>query len=321
MSANETPAPEPARGVVAVTGGTGFVGAAAIDALLAAGYAVRALARSRQGPRDRVIWIRGDLADHAALAQLAEGARAFIHIAGVVNARDAAGFEAGNVAGMENALLAAKGAGIRRFVHVSSLSARAPELSDYGASKARGEDLVRASGLDWTVLRPPAIYGPHDTEMRELFRAAHRWRVVPVPGGARGVVPRTSLIHVGDLARLLVALIPSDAMTYQRSFEPDDGRPGGWAHVDLARAIGTAVSRRVRVVEISPAMLRVAARIDRLLRGGKAKLTPDRAGYMAHPDWVVDAAARPPEALWRPEIETEEGLSSTARFYRWARLL
>ena len=78
-----------------------------------------------------------------------------IHVAGVVNAPDAAGFEAGNVIGTGAVLAAAERAGIARFVHVSSLSAREPQLSQYGASKARSEALVAASPLS-DRHRPPA---------------------------------------------------------------------------------------------------------------------------------------------------------------------
>jgi ZF-HD class homeobox domain-containing protein len=62
--------------------------------------------------------------------------------------------------------------GVRRFVHVSSLSAREPQLSNYGRSKERGEAEVRHAALDWTIVRPPAVYGPGDLELRDVFRMA-----------------------------------------------------------------------------------------------------------------------------------------------------
>src|SRR6185369_7083699 len=103
---------------------------------------------------------------------------------GVINAPDKAGFEAGNVAGTAAVIAAAQDAGVRRLVHISSLAAREPGLSDYGASKLLSENVVRASGLDWTIVRPPAVYGPYDREMLELFRMA-RLRLMPLPPGGR----------------------------------------------------------------------------------------------------------------------------------------
>ena len=60
---------------------------------------------------------------------------------------------------------------------------------------------------------------------------------------------------------------------------------------------------------------RRVARIDRLVRRDKAKLTPDRVRYFCHPDWVVTAEQRPPEKLWNPQIRTPTGLKETADWY------
>jgi nucleoside-diphosphate-sugar epimerase len=300
---------------IAVTGATGFVGEALLACLQASGVEARALARRPQEVRAGVEWVMGDLADSDALSRLTHGAEAVIHVAGVVNANDPAEFEAGNVAGTLALVEAAVAAGVPRLVHVSSLAAREPGLSAYGASKARAEKVVMASGLDWTIVRPPAIYGPRDRDMFELFRAA-RWGFIPVPPREG----RSSLIHVEDLARLLVALIPGGEGVTQRIFEPDDGKPGGWSHYELARAIGWAVGRRPWVVHLSPKTLSWAARTDRRLRGQRARLTLDRAGYMAHPDWVATSKAAVPSGLWSPRIETREGLRDTAKWYsaqRW----
>jgi nucleoside-diphosphate-sugar epimerase len=239
-----------------------------------------------------------------------DGAEAVIHVAGVVNAADERGFTTGNVDGTMAVIEAALAVGVPRLVFVSSLSAREPGLSAYGRSKARAEKLVKASGLDWTIVRPPAIYGPRDREMFELFRAA-KWGLVPVPGEGRA-----SVIHVDDLARLLLALVPGGEAVIQRTFEPDDDRIGGWKHSELARAIGHAVGRRPRVLTLSRRTMDWAAKADGLLRGKRAKLTLDRVGYLTHPDWVVSRGAHVPTALWRPRIETRGGLRATAQWYR-----
>jgi nucleoside-diphosphate-sugar epimerase len=296
--------------VVALTGATGFVGRATLDRLVEAGWHVRALTRRDQPKRAGVAWVHGALDRPDSLAALCEGADAALHVAGVVNAPDAAGFEVGNVTGTANMLAAAKNAGVRRFVHVSSLAAKHPELSMYGASKARAERLVGTSMLDWTIVRPPGVYGPGDTEMFDMFRLAQKgWALLPPRG-------RVSLIHVSDLARLLVALLPAHEDATACIFEADDGVEGGWTHDGFARAIGWAVGRRVTTLHAPRPLLKLAAQADRLLRGRKAKLTPDRANYLAHPDWTIDPALTPPAALWKPQIETRQGLKDTVRWYR-----
>lgn len=296
--------------LVAITGATGFVGQSVLDLAMREGFDVRALARRPQEARAGVEWVQGDLSDTRALRRLVTRASVVIHIAGVVNSPDPAGFETGNVHGTLNVVHAALAAGVPRLVHVSSLSAREPELSLYGASKRKGERIVAASGLDWTIVRPPAIYGPRDTEMLELFRLARRG-VVPLPPDGR-----LSIIHVADLARLLLALIPGDEAVTGMTFDPDDGEPGGWSHVDLARAIGIAVGRRAMPLPLPQRVLQWAARADRAVRKDKAKLTLDRVGYMCHPDWTASEGHRPPAALWQPQVETRMGLHATAAWYR-----
>lgn len=296
--------------LVAVTGATGFVGQALLDRAAGGGIELRALARQPQAERPGVAWIGGDLADRDALDRLLAGAEAVIHLAGIVNAADPAGFEQANVFGTMNVVEAAVAARVPRFIHVSSLSAREPQLSAYGASKHRGERIVMAAPLDWTVVRPPAIYGPRDREMLELFRFARRG-VVPLPPAGR-----LSAIHVDDLARLLLALVPPGREVRQRLFEPDDGHVGGWSHASFAKAIGWAVGKRITPLPLPARALRLAARGDRMIRGRAAKLTADRVGYMCHPDWVVSGDAAVPPERWTPAIPTRDGLKATARWYR-----
>lgn len=296
---------------IAVTGATGFVGQALLDRAEQAGTPVRALTRRAQGLREGVDWVAGDLSDAARLRELVRGAEAVIHVAGVVNAPDPGTFEAGNVTGTLNVIEAALAEGVPRFIHVSSLSAREPGLSVYGASKARGEKLVQASGLDWTIVRPPGIYGPRDTEYLEMFKLA-RLGVLPVPPKDG----RSSLIHVEDLSRLLLALVPGGEDVSHRTFEPDDGHKGGWTHYELARAIGWAMGRRPKVLHLSRGALERVAKADRFVRRDRAKLTLDRVGYMSHPDWVVSHGACPPPSLWTPQVPTRDGLKATAKWYR-----
>lgn len=294
---------------LAITGGTGFVGSHLINAALGAGHEINALTRREQQPRDGVRWIGGDLSSRDALEKLVHAADAVIHVAGTINAHSAAEFEEGNVSGTLAMLAAATAGGVQRFVHVSSLAAREPKLSLYGASKQRSEELVMGSGLRWTVVRPPAVYGPGDKETLELFRMARLGLMLMPPRG------RVSVIHVGDLARLLLALA-APAAPANCLFEPDDGRSGGWTHGDFARALADAVGTKPTVISSPGILLRLAAHADQLLRGEKAKLTVDRAAYFSHRNWVVEPKRSVPSALWKPQTGTAQGLKDTADWYR-----
>ncbi|CAM3185655.1 NAD(P)-binding domain-containing protein [Sphingomonas antarctica] len=295
--------------IVALTGGTGFLGNHVLEATLEHGHRIRALTRRSQPPRDGVEWIPGSLEDYTALARMCHGADAVIHVAGVVSAPDAAGFDRGNRAGTVAVIEAAKAAGVTRFVHVSSLTARQPQLSMYGASKLAGEQVAAASGLDVRIVRPPGIFGPGDTETLDLFRMAGRGLALLPPRG------RGSWIYAGDMAELIVALAEADIAP--ALVEADDGREGGWTHAAFAEALAAALGRRGITSFHAPAwLLRLAARADEAVRGKAAKLTADRAGYLAHPDWTIDPALRPPTALWMPRTPTAIGLARTADWYR-----
>ncbi|QJU57479.1 NAD(P)H-binding protein [Sphingomonas sp. AP4-R1] len=293
---------------IAITGGTGFVGAHLIDLAVARGHKVRALTRRPQPPRSGVTWVEGALDRPPGLAALVEGCEAVIHVAGVINGSEAE-FHRGNVLGTEAMVSAALAAGIERFVHVSSLAAREPHLSAYGRSKAESEESVIASGGDWTIVRPPAVYGPGDREILELFRVAKSGVVPLPPAGA------LSVIAVADLCRLLLDCLDHPA-SITRLFEPDDGREGGWSHVEFARLVGKAIGRRVLPLPMPQGVLKAGSWLGRHVPGPLAKLTADRLAYYCHPDWTVLPARRPPEEVWQPQVETAQGLADTAAWYK-----
>lgn len=297
---------------VAITGATGFVGSRMLDLAVREGLVVRALTRRKQDDRPNVTWIRGALDDEQSLVDLCTGADIVLHVAGVVNAPDRSGFEAGNVAGTLAVVEAARHAGVKRFLHVSSLAATQPRLSIYGETKAKAEKIVAISGLDWTIVRPPAVYGPGDSEMLDLFKMA-RLGFVTLPPAGDG---RLSVIHVEDLCRALLMLLPEDEDLTAKIFEVDDGQDGGWTQAGFARAIGWAIGKRIAAIGIPRPLLHIAASADRLVRRDRAKLTADRVSYFCHDDWTIDPKRRPPSKLWQPQIETRKGLKDTARWYR-----
>ena len=146
--------------------------------------------------------------------------------------------------------------------------------------------------------------------MLELFRMAKRGIMMLPPGG------RLSVIHVTDLAQLLLTLAQERDVSLARSYEVDDGTVDGWDHKDFGAAIGRAVGRSVRTLATPAWLLGVAARTDRMIRGKGAKLTPDRVDYFCHPDWVAARDHHVPKQLWIPQVATEAGLKATAEAYR-----
>ncbi|MCB1883695.1 MAG: NAD-dependent epimerase/dehydratase family protein [Geminicoccaceae bacterium] len=301
---------------IAVTGGTGFIGRHVLPLLSADGCGLTLLQRRGHGgtsPFGRVV--PGNLDDEGALGALVAGADAVVHLAGIVRGPDPAAFDAVNAKGAGRVAAAAARAGVPRFVLVSSLAARHPEASAYARSKADGEAAVRrAYKGDLSILRPPAVYGPGDRATLPVFQGmAKGLLVVPAPKGQR-----VSLIHVEDLARLVVRLAET-AGTGDTPIEPDDGKNGGgggyrWA--DLAAGAEAVLGRRVRLVFLprsAAAALAFAFDLAARVTGRAMPFGRDKLGELYYPDWVARAA---PVPGWQPRTPLTEGLRTTFEGYR-----
>jgi len=303
---------------VALTGATGFIGGHLVPALERAGWSVRALVR-RTGAAlpSSVATVRGSVEDPKALAELVAGAGAVVHGAGLIKARGRADFfrvNAGGVAAL--AAAAAAQATAPRFVLLSSLAAREPALSDYAGSKRAGEAALAeaAPPLPWTVFRPAVVYGPGDREVLTLLRAMAKG-LAPVLGAEHA---RVSMIHAEDLASAVVgALAPGN--TAGRTYEIDDGRPGGYSWGEIVATAAEVLGRRVRIVRVPPAALRALA-YGNLLAGRLSNriacVTPGKAREILHPDWVCHDQDFALETGWRPRWPLREGLADTVAWYR-----
>lgn len=301
--------------LIAITGATGFIGRHLLQAL--GRHRLRVLVRRARAMPDGVGTVTGDLLDADALGRLVAGADVVIHLAGLVKARSAEEFFAVNEAGTRSLLAAmdsrAPGA---RFVHVSSLAARAPHLSPYGASKRAAEEAVEACGRPAVIVRPPGVYGPGDREILALLRAAARgW--LPVPGNAEN---RVSLIYGPDLAALLAALADADGLPGM-TIEPDDGAPAGYSYRELAVLLARVTGRPVRPLVIPAPVLHAAGALNAMLAavvGRPAMLSAAKARELLHPDWVVTGAV--PDLALPPATPLVQGLAETladARAHGW----
>ena len=301
--------------LVALTGATGFIGGAVLAHLTGAGDRVRALYRKRASrtpmPLPGVEWIAGDLGDANSLRALVTGADAVVHCAGAVRGARGSGFDRINAEGAGSlARVTASHARSPRFLLMSSLAARVPGLSDYAASKRRGEDSVAAaaSNLRWTILRPPAVYGPGERELRPLFRWVARG-VAPLPAGSTG---RFSLLYVDDLATAVLCWLAADTGG-GRIYELDDGHPAGYDW-DTVLTIAARVLRKgapVRRIALPMPLLRVAAWCNlaaAALGGYEPMLTPGKLREISHPDWLCDSHDFAEATGWRAAVGLEQGL-------------
>ncbi|MCJ9430198.1 NAD-dependent epimerase/dehydratase family protein [Kordiimonas marina] len=301
--------------VIALTGATGFLGGHVIDSLLDAGHEVRALTRRPQEARDGVTWVPGDLSDKIALLELTRDADTLMHVAGLTKALNRDTFFDVNLGGTKLVLEAAAENGVRHVVNVSSLAAREPRLSHYGASKAAAELALSARRwpFSWVNVRPPAIYGPGDKEILKLLKAS-KLGLLPAPGSSKN---RFSMIHAQDLARALTILAEGGHGT--ATYEIDDMKPSGYQLKDVAEALGSKEDRRPRILPVPFPVLGTLGAINGLFASmirRPAMLTLPTARYLCHNDWTVRSARRPILANWSPQFDLKTGLKDTMDWYR-----
>ena len=184
-----------------VAGGTGFVGGQLADDLLQRGHELRLLVHRRSsGVARGVEQIEGDVTRLESFAAAPVGCDAVINLVGIIREFPARGvtFERLHVQATANMLAAAGGAGVRRYLQMSALGTRPDAASRYHATKFRAEELVRTSGLDYTILRPSLIYGPKDAFVNMLAGQLRLSPVMPVIGSGDY---RLQPIQVADVAR------------------------------------------------------------------------------------------------------------------------
>jgi nucleoside-diphosphate-sugar epimerase len=194
---------------IAVTGASGFVARNLLPVLLAEGHEVRGLARSMPDAAHAgdVEFRQGDVRHDTRVAELIDGCSAVVHLA--------ASFAGGDqtdditVIGTENVVAACVSAGVKRLIFVSCQGADAAAHAPFHASKWRAEQVVRASGVPFTVLRPSLVLGRDDGVLQPLAAMIRSLPFIPVPGDG---CARTQPIDVADLVRCIAACLEGDAV-------------------------------------------------------------------------------------------------------------
>ena len=328
---------------VFVTGGTGFVGSHLVDALRAAGHDVCILVRdttkverlfTKADPAAADVPLRvaqGDLNDLDAIRSGCEGADVVYHLAGLIAARNKEEFLAinGHATRTLANVVAQAAPGLRRCVFVSSLAAAGPTrigmplteqstarpVSDYGWSKLAGEEALKSSGLPWTIVRPPNVYGPRDREIFKVFQLARRGIAVFFGDGSQEL----SFIYAPDLAEWLVRLASADTEHGTYFASHDEIRTSKEFAFAIHQAIHPNTSNRPLAIGIPSGVARgvlwmigtAAATLGR-----RTLLNANKANEFLADAWTCRSEALQRASQWQPPTGLTMGLQLTAAWYR-----
>ena len=226
---------------VFITGGTGFVGGHVVRGLLERNHEVCLLVHRCSPDFKGVQQFEGDVTRFESFDSAAQGCDAFINLVGIIREFPSRGvtFDKLHVEATTNALAAAHKAGIRRYIQMSALGTRPDAVSRYHKTKFQAEQLVRSSGLEWTVLQPSLIYGPKDAFINMLANQMRLAPVMPVIGSGSY---RLQPIHADDVARCC-AMVLEMPETVGQSYELCGNER--LSYEELLDAVAAAMGRQV----------------------------------------------------------------------------
>jgi len=244
-----------------VTGATGFVGHAVVRTLLAHGFLVRCLVRPGSEALlkgfESIDRVPGDVLEPDGLPPSVEGCSAIIHLVGIIRERRASGvtFDRLHTQATANMLGVAREAGVKRYVQMSAVGTRPGAVSHYHRTKWQAEEVVRASALDWTIIRPSLIFGPGDEFVSVLARMIRRLPAVPVLGDGQYLLQPVAVEQVAEgFARAL--RLP---LTVGQTYEVAGPQPQRF--VELLDQIGVALGvMRVRKIHIPLGLIKIMIR-------------------------------------------------------------
>ena len=319
---------------VLVTGGTGFIGSHLTESLLEQGHAVTCLVRDPKS----LGWLSkldaepvvGDCTLPETLGGAVECASIVIHVAGLTKAKRSKTYYAVNHIGTRNMLEACARCNppIEKFILVSSLAAAGPSLdgrpvqdsdtphpvSDYGRSKllAEQEALAHRDHFPVTILRPPAVYGPRDRDMLEVFLWAKRGLSAEIAGRQRWL----QFCYVGDLVAALSLAV--EKQTQNASiYYPAEERPYSWSEFRQALlSTGGVKTRTVKVPYFVAWLIGLVSEAGSLFAGRPALTNRQKVREASQAYWLCDVNKARAELGFEAAFPLPRGLEITWRWYR-----
>lgn len=321
---------------ILVTGSTGFIGSRLLNLLEKEGVQIRVFLRPESAGlplSGKIEIVRGSFSDREALGRAVQGVDRIVHLAGVTKAVDEAGFDAGNVVPVRNLLEVVRehNPSLKRFLLVSSLAAAGPAsdgvsgvsesdpcnpVSAYGRSKSRAETVCMeyAQDIQVTIVRPPAVYGPGDRDVLQVFQMLAKG--VLISAGRPGK-QRFSMIYVDDLLRGIMLAVRSEKGVGQ-CYYITSLHALSWAEV-VAAARPVLGFRRFYTISLPvPFVFLVATLVGAAgaFTGKPALINRDKANELVQDYWVCSPEKAERDLGFIAGTPLEKGVATTIDWYR-----
>ncbi|MEG3639092.1 complex I NDUFA9 subunit family protein [Magnetococcus sp. PR-3] len=288
--------------MILITGATGFVGQALIKQLISDGLQVKGLARHpEQGqPMDGVTYLPADIDEPKTLEQAMDGVTCVIHLVGILAESGKHTFERVHHQGTRHVVDATKKAGIKRYIHMSSLGTRKDAVAQYHQSKWHAESYVRESGLDYTIFRPSVIFGAEDNFVNQFARMIRFSPAVPILGNGQS---KMQPIAVEDVATCFATAL-SNPQTIGQTYEL--GGPEQLTFEKIMETILEALDKKRFKLHLPFALLKLEGKIFEMILPNPP-LTYDQM-LMAQEDNICQAGTGMPEPFQFNPLPFAEGI-------------
>ena len=320
---------------ILVTGSTGVIGLRVLDYLANKGNIIRVFLRPESVVGtlpEGVEVVRGSFSDLEALACAVRGVDRIVHLAGLTKAVDEAGYNAGNVTPVENLLdaISEHNKTLKRFLFVSSLTAAGPAseglcgvresdfpnpVSAYGRSKLRAETLCmeRSTDIPITIVRPPAVYGPGDRDVLQVFQMLAKGVLVTAGSAAK---QRFSMIYIDDLVSGIMMAARADK-SVGRIYYITSRHSCSWDDLIAASQPVIGFKKLLKVSLPKPLVYLVGLVIGSagVFSGKPSLINRDKANELVQDYWVCSPDQAELDFGFNAGTSLDEGVAKTISWY------
>ena len=250
--------------MILVTGGTGFVGRHLIQRMSKEGFIIRAVVKNLEKAQSLkalgVNLIEGDITDKDSLEKAIVGVDRVIHLVGIIQETPHATFQGIHVEGTRNILEAAKKIQVSHFFYQSALGTRPSAKSRYHQTKWAAEELVRSSGIPYTIMRPSLIYGSGDGFTTRLSEVIKLSPFLPVIGSGKSKVQP---IFISDVISCILKAVTSNSFLNEMY---EIGGPEQLTYEEVTLALADALGVRRPTIHLPLFIMKpVAQMLETLL--------------------------------------------------------